>query len=149
MTSRKRLWLFFLGMSILAMVLLAAGLSDLEFLPGQPLPQRAQPTETPQLFSGSIPGRQILGLLLTIAYFVGILLLPFAIVYVIVSPDARRRVVRSLGLLLWLAALSFLIRARPELFEELPLQPLALPPTEGVETAMVDLRPAFPLGWSG
>jgi hypothetical protein len=124
--NRRILGLVFLGLAIVALIILAAGLSDLTFLPGRPLPRFAQPAgglgDLPAL-----PGSELLGFLLSAFYVLGILLLPVAIVYVIISPEARKRVVRSLGLLLWLVALFLLMRARPEIFQELQLQPLDAP----------------------
>jgi hypothetical protein len=116
-----------LGLAIVALVILAAGLSDLSLLPGRPLPRFTQPGGDVGAALGALPGSEIFGFLLAAFYVLGILLLPVAIVYVIISPEARKRVVRSLGLLLWLVALFVVMRARPELFRELQLQPLDAP----------------------
>jgi hypothetical protein len=57
-----------------------------------------------------------------VVYYAAVLLLPFAIIYVIISPEARKRVLRGLGLLLWFIALFLVMRARPEIFEELQME---------------------------
>jgi hypothetical protein len=122
-TDRKRRGvLLFSVLAIVAIVLLVAGLSDLELQPGRPLLRREQAAGTPALFPGGVTGARLLGTLLAVVYFVAVLLLPFAIVYVIVSPEARKRVLRGLSLLLWFVALFVLMRTRPELFEQLQLE---------------------------
>lgn len=135
--------LFFLGLAIVALVILAAGLSDLTFLPGRPLPRFTRPgIELGEFFA--LPGSELLGFLLGALYVLGILLLPVAIIYVILSPEARKRVVRSLGLLLWLVALFLLMRARPEIFEELQLQPLDAPSPGDLGVAPPEFVANFP-----
>jgi len=135
--------LLLLGLAIVALVVLAAGLSDLTFLPGRPLPRFPRPSvELGEFFT--LPGSELLGFLLGALYILGILLLPVAIVYVIISPEARKRVVRSLGLLLWLVALFVLIRARPEFFEELQLQPLDASAPGDLGVAPPDFVASFP-----
>lgn len=143
--NRKRLGLLlFLGLAIVALLILAAGLSELAFQPGRPLPPRAQPTGTLEGIFGPLPGSELFGLLLTVIYLLGILLLPVAIVYVIVSPEARKRVVRSLGLLMWLIALFLLMRARPDIFRELQLQSPAAPSPGDLGIDPVEFLASFP-----
>ena len=123
MTDRKRIGVLLVSaLAIAALVLLVAGLSDLELQPGRPLARRGQTGDAAALFPGGVTGAELLSYLLAVVYFAAILLLPFAIVYVIVSPEARKRVLRSLGLLLWFVALFLVMRTRPELFEQLQLQ---------------------------
>lgn len=130
MTNKTRkLWTFLLsGIAVVAMILLAAGLRELEFSPGYPLPQREQTSE-------GVPGaddkpldNKIIKDLYTGLYILALLLMPLAILYVIVSPKARKRVIRSLGLLLWLVAIVMLIRNRPDLLQQFEIQPLQEPP---------------------
>jgi hypothetical protein len=145
MTKRRRLWVVvFSGLAIVAIVLLAAGLADLEFLPGRPLARRAQAEDTLGAFFGKLPGTEICGFLFMAVYFIAILLLPIAIVYVIISPDARRRVLRSLGLLLWLLALYVVMRGRPDLLEEFQLQPSGFSSPDGLKLRTVDFAASFP-----
>ncbi len=145
MTSRQRLWVLLIsGLAIVAMVLLAAGLSDLEFLPGRPLPRRARAGETLELFFGAIPGSEVFGFIFMALYYIAVLLLPLAIIYVLISPEARKRVVRSLGLLLWLLALFLVMRARPDLFQELQMQPGAAPSPDDVANPTFAFAGSFP-----
>lgn len=142
--DRKRQGLLLLlGLAIVALVVLAAGLPDLSFRPGRPLPRFAQEGgEVGSFFS--LPGTEFFAYLLTALYVLGILLLPVAIIYVIISPEARKRVVRSLGLLLWLVALFLLMRARPELFQELQLQPFEAPSPGDVGVGPAEFVANFP-----
>jgi uncharacterized SAM-binding protein YcdF (DUF218 family) len=128
MTSRQRLWmLLFSGLTIVALVLLASGLNGLELLPGRPLPFGKQATGDTPLPAGGTLGSELLRYVFMAIFGLAVVLFPFAIIYVIVSPDARKRIVRSLGLLMWLLAFYLLTRANPEFFQELQLQPSAAP----------------------
>jgi hypothetical protein len=133
-----------LGLAIVALVILTAGLSDLTLLPGRPLPRFSRPGADPGNALGVLPGTEILRFLLSAVYLLSILLLPVAIVYVIISPEARKRVVRSLGLLLWLVALFVVMRARPEVFQDLQLQPLDAPSPEDFGASPAEFVAAFP-----
>lgn len=147
MTSKnKKLWTFlFSGVAVAALILLAAGLRDLEFSPGYPLPQREQTSE-------GIPGAdtqpqvsKIVQYLYTGIYILVLLVMPLAIVYVIISPEARKRVLRSLALLLWLVAIVMLIRNRPELFQQYEMQPPQALPLERMAVPTVEFSANPPL----
>jgi hypothetical protein len=118
-TDRRRLWVvLFAGAAVAALVLLAAGLPDLELSEGQALPRFRQAADT--LYTpGQSASSKLLGDAIMVLFFVALLLLPISLVYLIFSPDARKRVLRSLGLLLWLVAFVLLIRAKPDFFEQL------------------------------
>jgi hypothetical protein len=118
--DRKRLWVLLLSIAaIVALVFLSAGLSGLELMPGRPLPRDEDAAALARLFFPDLPGSEILGFIFVGLYFFAVLLLPFAIVYFIVSPQARRWVLRSLGLLMWILAIYLVFRARPELFQQI------------------------------
>jgi hypothetical protein len=108
----------FAGAAVVALVLLAAGLPELELSEGQALPRFRQAAETLYAPSKSASS-ELLGDVIMVLFFVGVLLFPISLVYLILSPDARKRVLRSLGLLLWLIAFVILIRAKPDFFEQL------------------------------
>ncbi|MGD9148388.1 MAG: hypothetical protein PVI80_22685, partial [Anaerolineae bacterium] len=128
MTSRQRLWmLLFSGLTIVALILLASGLNNLELLPGRPLPFGRQATGDEPLPAGGSLASELLNYAFIVIFGLAIVLFPFALIYVIVSPDARKRVIRSLGLLMWLLALYLLMRANPGFFQELQLQAGAAP----------------------
>jgi hypothetical protein len=144
-TSRRRLWvLLFSGVAILAMVFLAVGLGDLQFLPGRPLPRRDAADELLRAFFRPLPGSEILGWIFLGFYYFSLLLLPFAIIYFIISPDVRRRVLRGLAMLLWLVAFLMLIRARPDIFNELQLMPEAVPQADDIAVPSVEFAASFP-----
>lgn len=128
LTEPGRRWvLLVVGIAILAIVLLASGLSGLELRPGQPLPRPGQESGELAGVFDMLPNSPILGAILLVLNVITLLLLPVAIIYFIVSPDGRRRIIRGLGLLLWILAFYFLMRANPEFFRELQIEPSALP----------------------
>ena len=111
LTRSGRFWvLFFLVISLVALFLLSAGLSNLEFSYGQPfsMSREAEPEgvglELPSFQGGYV--RIILYIFAALQ-----LLLPLAIVYFLISHEARRRVLRTLLSLSWIVALYFLIRS--------------------------------------
>lgn len=145
MTSRQRLWmLLFSGLTIVALVLLASGLNDLELLPGRPLPFGKQAEGDASLPAGGTLGSELLRYAFMVIYGLAIVLFPFALIYVIVSPDARRRVIRSLGLLMWLLAFYLVMRANPEFFQELQLQPGAAPFASNATAPAVEFSASIP-----
>ena len=140
MTRRDKLWTLALsGVAIVALIFLSAGLSELEFSPGGPLPQR-EAAEVLYLTGSGSPLRNPLGeMMITALFIISQLLLPASIIYFLLSPEARKRVLKSLGFLLWLPAIYLLLRARPDIFEpagraiqELPFLDGDLPTAEFV-----------------
>ena len=98
MTLRKSRLLY--GLGLLALVLLAMGLSSLTLQPGHPFAVGGPPADLPA--AGASPpwtpdlgglGRILLALLIWVLF-------PLSLLYVLVSPEARRRVLRDL---LWVA----------------------------------------------
>lgn len=118
MTRRDRLWALALaGVAIVALFFLSAGLAELKLLPGSPLPQR-EGAEALYLTGSGSPLVNPLGeMMITVLFIISQLLLPASIIYFILAPEARKRVLKSLGFLLWLPAIYLLLRARPEIFE--------------------------------
>ena len=102
MTERRRLATFTLTLTaIAAMLLLTSGLSELSLLPGQGLPAAIRESST-QADSDSrpIPGVELLFSAFRALFGLSVLFFPAAIIYVLVSPSARKRVLRDLGLAL-------------------------------------------------
>jgi len=132
MTGRKRLWtLVFSAIAVAAMVFLSAGLSEFELLPGQPFSLGRMALSW--LSGGGLsPGEAPVGILVRAIFILAGLLLPFAIIYFIISPEARKRVLRDLLFLLPILALYFLFLngryaiqgQEVELPAELPAEPL-------------------------
>ncbi len=109
MTQHKRLLaLVFSGIAIIVTVILAAGLSGIRLQPGRPFPLAAfiQPgggaAELP--FLG-----QVFIVLLRMLLLAVWILLPLAIIYLIISPSARRRALREFLALLPLFVLLYLL----------------------------------------
>jgi hypothetical protein len=145
--SRRIGLIVLVGIGVVALILLAGGLSQLDLLPGHPLPRRPQDSNPLDLLSGATPGDKLFSFVLLALYLFALLLLPFALVYVILSPDARRHVLRRLALLLWVLALYLLIRARPDFFRALQLQPVGLAPPPAVSGPGVEFA-LTPPAWS-
>jgi hypothetical protein len=104
MTKHKKIWILcFLGVAVAAMVLLSAGLSDLEFLPGQPF---FLATGSPQSVLEPLPGGESLMTLVRGVVALALICAPFLIVYFVVSPEFRKRVLRVFISLLWIYALG-------------------------------------------
>lgn len=116
--KRKRGVLLVAGVAVVAIVLLSASFSDLELAPGQFLP-RHKDAEVSASLPAEPVSNTLAGPLYAVLYFLIVALIPFSILYLIISPEARRRVLRGLGLLLWLLAFALLIRASPDFFERL------------------------------
>ena len=102
--------LFFIFIALAALLLLSAGISEMEFSYGEPFSMlREAEAEGGGLELPSFRG----GYVRIILYiFAGLqLLLPLAIIYFLISHEARRRVLRTLLSLSWIVALYFLIRS--------------------------------------
>jgi len=117
--SSKLQILILLGIAAAATVILAAGLSDLKLLPGQPfsLPffgerAPAEPGQYEQLPGGEFLLSLVRGLIILL-----VLLIPVTVVLAIIFPEFRKRMLRRLiSLALLLVCLYVLMRLRPEIF---------------------------------
>jgi hypothetical protein len=118
MTRHKKLSIIFLsGIAVAAMVLLPAGLSDLELLPGQPFYIEME-SQLGEGEFGPLPGGEFLLVLVRAFFALALLSLPFLIIYLIISPEFRKRVLRMLVSLLWVCAFYIVLtRVRPDLFD--------------------------------
>jgi hypothetical protein len=137
MAKRRRLWTLILsGIAVVAMVVLSAGLSGFELLPGRPpLWSRLWGREGEL---GLTPGGEIAMALFRALFILAWLLLPLAIVYFIKSPKFRKQVLRALvSWLVFLAISYLLVRVGPVLLNpfnregeaQLPdMPPLGEPP---------------------
>jgi hypothetical protein len=95
MITRQKIGIgILLGLSLAAIVVLATGLSDLRFSPGQPLlPSSARGGVTAPPI-GQISA-ELFGALLQALLLIGAVLLPFAIVMAILKPEIRKRAIRD------------------------------------------------------
>ncbi len=95
-TRRKLLILILLGVAVLAILALAASLAQVTFTPGEPFtlknnrPSWSAPAGTPAELSPAM--RTLLRIWITAT----LALLPFSIFYLILSPNARRRIIPNL-----------------------------------------------------
>lgn len=110
--------LLFSGLAVVALVFLAAGLSNLEFLPGRPHPILDLLGDVLRAIFGAIPDSQAFGSLFVILIWVAMLLLIILVFYLIIMPRTKTRGSRWLGYLVWLLALYLLLRLRPNVVEE-------------------------------
>ena len=105
MTNQKRLWTIVLfGFAILAIVLLAAGLSRVELLPGHRF-LWDEATTASQMDSsvGAVELSAFWKFVIALVFWV---LFPISLLYVILSPSARKRVLRDL---IWILSLLLML----------------------------------------
>lgn len=119
---RKSLALLLAGVAIVAMILLSAGISQLELLSGRPFSLGRGSQFGIRLGEATPGGDFIVTAILALSAMLQ-LLLPFAIIYLLVSPKARKQFLRSLSSLLWLLALYLLLRSRVGVFGEQEIMP--------------------------
>ena len=144
--------LILLGIAVAATVILAAGLSNLKLLPGQPFSfpffgERA-PVEPGQY--GTLPGGELLlslvrGLLILLA-----LLVPVIVILAIVYPEFRKRMLRRLlSITLLLVCLYALMRLRPDIFgitEEIQIPDQAAPSEQASPLPVTEMITEPPYG---
>jgi preprotein translocase subunit YajC len=129
MLERRKLWmLLLLGMATAALILLSTALTGLELLPGQPFILSGEPSGTGG--SEALPGAGIFALLFRAMTAIFVSLLPVAIIYFIVSPGFRKRVLRDfLPMLLLFLMFYLLMRSSPDFLRQAeegqPLESLA------------------------
>ncbi len=119
MSNRQRQWVLLVsGLALVALVFLAAGLSDLEFLPGRPHPSLALIGDVLRAIFGAIPDSQAFGPLFVILIWAALLLLILLVFYLIIMPRTKTQGSRWLGYIVWLLALYLFLRFRPDIFKE-------------------------------
>jgi hypothetical protein len=107
MMNRRKTWLLFLlGIAVLAVILLAASLPQLNFLPGQPF---SLPDETPVESPRQSSGVDILSILFVVILAASGVLLIVVVIYLIISPEARKKMLRDMIALLLFAFLYYLV----------------------------------------
>lgn len=100
-------WLLVLGIALVALILLSAGLSNLELHAGQPISLQGLLSLIFAPSDGAWPAGSALDIVWRIFSLIFVVLLPFAIVYFIVSAEARRRVIRDLAVMLSIALVFY------------------------------------------
>lgn len=111
---QKRPLIFLLGLAILGLIFLAMVLPELKFKPGEPFPFAA-------LFLGNIGPRNVVAptggngdYLKWIARAIIWVGLPFSIIYLIVSPEARQRLRRMLPAIITILFLAYMLNYLPK-----------------------------------
>jgi hypothetical protein len=137
MIGRSRLWVLLAsGLALTAILLLAAGLSSVELLPGQPLPPGGHSGDG-GLFPDLSLSDKVLEILFRIFGYILLVLTPLAVIFFLRSPTGRRRLPLPLGILIWAIALYVLARSRRDLVQPVQLEPLAtIMPPDGQATAV-------------
>lgn len=109
--TRHRLWILItLGVAIVALLVLAASLAEVEFSPGEPFAfGTGMPVQPPPAgMSPDLP--PALRLFLRVLLLLTLALIPFSIYYLIVSPEARRRALQNLIVFGIMLGLIYLLR---------------------------------------
>jgi hypothetical protein len=145
------------GLALVAMVLLAAGLSGLELLPGRAAVRVQTPTEI-EAGSQRTASDVLLNLLYVVLSILAIILAGFFVFYLLFSADTRKRLLIALGLVISLLVLWFISRVEPRAPPPIEQAPVvtavptaalatALPPEVEVTTIDVDIAPPAWLVW--
>ncbi|MFP3896341.1 MAG: DUF4129 domain-containing protein [Anaerolineales bacterium] len=121
MNRDNKIWvLLLLGAAIAAIALLAISLPALELRPGEPLilpeEMRGMPGEREEI--PPMPHGEIIDILLRAIFTFTLVLLPFAIIYLIISPESRKRALGTLITVLVITFLLMLLRPMVEGIEE-------------------------------
>lgn len=118
--------------AIVAIVLLSAGLPQLELLPGRPF-RLGGGGQTGTVDLGALPGGDALMILLRVSFVLAWVLLPVAIIYFVISPVFRKQVLRGFASLLSAFLMAYaLMRVLPGLLtnEDGPGGPGTMPSLE-------------------
>ena len=95
MKYRKRFAIIFLFIVLAVLIVLAGSLSGIILQPGQPFPFGWDWNWLVGTDPGILPGGELLINLIEIILLCGVILLPFSIIYLILSPTARKQLVRE------------------------------------------------------
>jgi len=120
--------LIFSGVALAAMVLLSAGLSGVKLLPGQPFSIETETLSERGEMMPALGSVEFLSLLIRLLLGLSILSSPFLIIYFIVSPEFRKRVLGSLIPLLWIYMLYIVFTyMRPNFLDGVMPSEMSLP----------------------
>ncbi|MGC8779265.1 MAG: DUF4129 domain-containing protein [Anaerolineae bacterium] len=112
--SRRQLRiLIVLGLAVAAVLALATSLPQVEFSPGEPLNLALAQAPRPAAGMGVTTSPTLL-LILRVVFLLTLALLPFSIFYLIISPEARKRVLQNLLIYGTFILLIYLLRRQME-----------------------------------
>ncbi|MBN1955154.1 MAG: DUF4129 domain-containing protein [Anaerolineae bacterium] len=123
MTDRTRRWAVLLSaLAIVAVVLLAASLANLELLPGSTAPRIR---ETPDFEGGAPPflRDQLISAIFVVLGILTVLFVAFFIFYLIFVADTKKRLLITLGLLIWFLILYLVSHATSRPLEQAQATP--------------------------
>lgn len=114
-TKEKTLTFLFLSLAIIVMLILSGGLSKLVLSPGQPFSLGGGWRSELSAYDTS-PLGEVLVTILRIAFTLALLMLPFTIIYLIISPEARKKALRDFIMMATFILIYYLLsRARTQL----------------------------------
>jgi hypothetical protein len=147
---QKLLVLFSLSIAVVAMLLLSTSLSGLDFLPGRPFSLEGYPPfQAGQ--NGSLPGGDTLLFIMRVAYSLALMLLPVLIIWLIVSPEARKALLKQLLRLLPILIILYLainwLRRTTRTAKEITFQGPASPAGGSPLSSPTDTFAANPSQW--
>ena len=137
--ARRLRILIFSTLAVAALLILASGLSQLRLLPGIPFPTSRLEMES--IPYGAPPVSSLGLLIIRILYFFLLACLPIVVIYLIVSPQARRMFLRYLLATLVLLVLIYLA---PRIIPTAPVESVAVP----VEDALGEPGDTEGSGWN-
>lgn len=110
----RRVWLLSLvGLALVTVLLLAGSLQNLTFLPGHALPFAQLMPDLENGTSGDADMSRFMSIM-RVFFILGWVLLPFYVIYLIISPEARKRFLRDLMVMMpMLLVLYFVLREPP------------------------------------
>ncbi len=116
---RRQLWILVaLGIAVAAILALAASLAQVEFSPGEPFAFGTGMTMRPPPAGMSPDLPPLVRLLLRGLLLLTLALLPFSIFYLIISPEARRRVLQNVIVFGVFLGLIYLLRQQMRFGEQ-------------------------------
>lgn len=112
--DRTRRWAVLLAaLALVALVLLAAGLSQLELLPGS-APPRVRATAEPEAGPPPLLRDELMNAIFVVLVILTVFLVGFVVLYLVFFADPKKRLLVALGLLLWFLLLYLISQATPQ-----------------------------------
>ena len=142
--------ILFSVLALAALVLLAAGLQQLGFSAGYPLAFQRE-TGGIMLGGAALGGADFfLEKLIRGAILIALILIPFLILYMIVSPEGRRWALRSLGVIVTILAVYYILRAPQDILPGATAQPPPAVPLDKTALSALNLTASPPpwLAWA-
>jgi hypothetical protein len=142
MKTKERITTFlFLSLAVIVMLILSGGLSKLVLSPGQPFSLGSGWRSELGAYDAS-PLGEVLVTILRIAFTLALLLLPFTIIYLIISPEARKKALQDFMIMATFILIYYLLaKARTQLTDQETEPRLAEGMFEMGQNGIQDLAP--------